>query len=144
MARGHEDAFDAQRHAGETLVFVDIAPPLEPLWQLVEYAAQITILDHHVSARDRFESDPGLFEKVKRFCGSPIPDIGDVGSFNASNPKRVAEYELHRDRITDRRIERWQREEDAELKAQAGRMTTLMGLAAPRSPRRRWPRGDRR
>lgn len=66
LARGHEDALRGSDFEDAQVVFVDIAPPLEPLWQLVEYAAQITILDHHVSARDRFESDPGLFEIFER------------------------------------------------------------------------------
>ncbi|MFH0945929.1 MAG: sulfotransferase [Planctomycetota bacterium] len=71
-------------------------------------------------------TDPGLFDQVKRFCESPIPGIGDIGSFNASNPKRIAEYELHRDQITDQRIGRWKREPDEALRSQAGEIPALM------------------
>ena len=60
IPRGHEDPLRARDFEGNQVVFVDIAPPLEPLRQLAERAVQITILDHHVTARDRFESDPGL------------------------------------------------------------------------------------
>jgi len=60
VARGHEDAFDARSHEGEVLVFVDIAPPPEALAELSELAAQLVVLDHHVSARDRFAACGGL------------------------------------------------------------------------------------
>jgi len=60
VARGHEDAFDPRGHEGEVLVFVDIAPPPEALAELSELAAQLVVLDHHVSARDRFAACGGL------------------------------------------------------------------------------------
>ena len=66
IPRGHEDPLRARDFEGDELVFVDIAPPPEPLRELVERALQITILDHHVSARDRFESDPGLCNAFER------------------------------------------------------------------------------
>ena len=60
VARGHEDAFDPQAYAGETLVFVDIAPPPDTVAELSELAAQIVVLDHHVSAQQRFAETGGL------------------------------------------------------------------------------------
>jgi hypothetical protein len=60
VARGHEDAFDPQRHAGETVVFVDIAPPPDALAELSELAAQLIVLDHHVSAQKRYAENGGL------------------------------------------------------------------------------------
>ena len=60
VARGHEDAFDPRAHEGEVVVFVDIAPPPEALDELSELAAQLVVLDHHVSARDRFAACGGL------------------------------------------------------------------------------------
>jgi len=66
IPRGHEDPLRARDFEGDELVFADIAPPLEPLRELVEKALRITILDHHVSARDRFESDPGLCHAFER------------------------------------------------------------------------------
>jgi hypothetical protein len=66
IPRGHEEPLRCRDLEGDQVVFVDIAPPLEALWRLAECAAQIIILDHHVSARDRFESDPGLCNAFQR------------------------------------------------------------------------------
>jgi oligoribonuclease NrnB/cAMP/cGMP phosphodiesterase (DHH superfamily) len=60
VARGHEDPFDPRPHEGELVVFVDIAPPPESLDELSSLAAQLVVLDHHVSARDRFAEVGGL------------------------------------------------------------------------------------
>jgi len=66
VPRGHEDPLRARDFAENEVVFVDIAPPPESLRQIAEDADQITILDHHVSARDRFESEPGLCNAFQR------------------------------------------------------------------------------
>jgi hypothetical protein len=60
LPRGHEDSFDPRSHEGEIVVFVDIAPPPDSLAELSELAAQLVVLDHHVSARDRFAACGGL------------------------------------------------------------------------------------
>jgi hypothetical protein len=60
VARGHEDAFEPRSHEGEVVVFVDIAPPPEAFVDLSELAAQLVVLDHHVSARDRLAACGGL------------------------------------------------------------------------------------
>ena len=60
VARGHEDPFDPQRHAGETVVFVDIAPPPEAIPELSELAGQLVVLDHHISAQQRYAESGGL------------------------------------------------------------------------------------
>ena len=64
VPRGHEDAFDPQRYEGQLVAFVDIAPPTEGLRELAEVAARIVVLDHHVSARDRFHADPTLSSEL--------------------------------------------------------------------------------
>jgi oligoribonuclease NrnB/cAMP/cGMP phosphodiesterase (DHH superfamily) len=60
VARGHEDRFDPRSHEGELVVFADIAPPPDALSELSELAAQLVVLDHHISARDRFAAIGGL------------------------------------------------------------------------------------
>ena len=60
VPRGHDDALDAGAHAGEIVAFVDIAPHNELLRALAETAAQVIVLDHHLSARDRYLADPGV------------------------------------------------------------------------------------
>ena len=60
VPRGHEDSFDPQRYDGHLVAFVDIAPPAKAFCELAEVAARIIVLDHHISARDRFYADPTL------------------------------------------------------------------------------------
>jgi hypothetical protein len=58
--RGHDDALRAQDLAGSEVVFADIAPPNAALRQLAERATRVAVLDHHVSALERFQADPEL------------------------------------------------------------------------------------
>lgn len=58
--RGHDDALDAGELAEAEVCFVDIAPPNHALRALLGTAARVLVLDHHVSSRDRFVSDPDL------------------------------------------------------------------------------------
>jgi hypothetical protein len=60
VARGHEDPFRPSDWRGCVVVFVDISLENRALRALGEEAAHVIVLDHHVSARDHFESDRGL------------------------------------------------------------------------------------
>jgi hypothetical protein len=60
LPRGHEDRVDASAHEGDLVVFVDIAPGNQELRELAEAAAKVVVLDHHVTARDRFANDLAL------------------------------------------------------------------------------------
>ena len=62
--RGHEDTLRAGSCVGSSVVFVDIAPPNDELRALGEQAAQVTVLDHHISSRDRYGAEPSLDEVV--------------------------------------------------------------------------------
>lgn len=63
--RAHEDPLDVERMAGAHVVFADIAPPLDRLPALAERAAQLVVLDHHVSAQERYGADPALANAVE-------------------------------------------------------------------------------
>lgn len=65
-ARGHDDPLQAETWAGCELVFVDIAPSNTALWSLASRAARIVVLDHHVSARDRYRTDADLAYELER------------------------------------------------------------------------------
>jgi hypothetical protein len=80
VARGHEDGLEPERYAGETVVFVDIAPPPEAVAELSELAAQLVVLDHHVSAQQRYSESGGLdFTHARR--GHVIRfDLGHSGA----------------------------------------------------------------
>jgi uncharacterized protein len=60
LPRGHEEVVDAGVQEGGLVVFVDIAPGNEELRALAQRAAKVIVLDHHVTARERFENDLGL------------------------------------------------------------------------------------
>ena len=47
------------------VAFVDIAPARDELLELAEVAAQVVILDHHVTARDRLVTDSGLVNELE-------------------------------------------------------------------------------
>ncbi len=64
LPRGHDDRFEADSYQGLRVVFVDIAPQNEDLRQLAHAAAQLVVLDHHVSSRDRYADDPSLEDLV--------------------------------------------------------------------------------
>ena len=60
LARGHEDPFRPSEWTGTIVVIVDISLENRAHRALGEVAAHVLVLDHHVSARDHFESDRTL------------------------------------------------------------------------------------
>jgi hypothetical protein len=60
VPRGHDSDPPRRPHVGGTVVFVDIAPDNDYLRQLADHAAHVVVLDHHWSARERYEADPGV------------------------------------------------------------------------------------
>ena len=63
---------------------------------------------------------------MKEFVNSPIPNVGKIGSFLSNNPKRLWEYELHKEEITNSRVNRWRRETDKQLVKRANKFFGLM------------------
>lgn len=59
-ARGHDDALQPDAFAGCEVAFTDIALANGLLRALAAKAARVIVLDHHVSALERFRSDPDL------------------------------------------------------------------------------------
>lgn len=98
VARGHTDAFEPRAHEGELVVFVDIAPPPEALAQLTRLAAQVVVLDHHVTARDRFAEAGGLASEHSRRGHRIHFDLDHSGSvlawqhFHAAPPPTLLRY----------------------------------------------------
>ncbi len=64
VARGHEDRFNPRLVEGAEVVFVDIAPRNDELLELSDVAEQIVVLDHHITAQERFSSDLGLQNEI--------------------------------------------------------------------------------
>jgi len=57
---GHDEPLDAGAYEGAEVVFVDIFTRTETLRALGEVAANVLVLDHHVTSRDRFHADATL------------------------------------------------------------------------------------
>jgi len=66
VPRGHDDSLEARRFSDDLVVFVDIAPDNDDLRALSRAGARVLVLDHHVSARDRFLSDRELTEEIEK------------------------------------------------------------------------------
>jgi hypothetical protein len=60
IPRGHEDPFDPNRFEGAIVVLADISVPNGPLRALADVAAEVVVLDHHLTAQNHFSSDPGV------------------------------------------------------------------------------------
>jgi oligoribonuclease NrnB/cAMP/cGMP phosphodiesterase (DHH superfamily) len=103
------------------VVFVDIAPPLEPLRRLAEHAVQITILDHHVSARDRYESDPGLcnaFQQAGHVVHFDLSHSGAVLAWRHFHPN--AEIPALLRYVEDQDLWSWKLPDSEEVNAAIG------------------------
>ncbi len=65
VARSHDDRVRLADCEDAIVAFVDIAPAREELLELAEHAAQLIVLDHHVTARDRLASDSALVNRIE-------------------------------------------------------------------------------
>ncbi len=66
VARGHDDALRASDYRGDHVVFADIAPPQHAWAELAEEVERLVVVDHHVSARERYLADASLAEHMNR------------------------------------------------------------------------------
>jgi len=57
VARGHEDRMRGADVQDAFVAFVDIAPDNEEILELAAHAAQLVVLDHHVTASARLQGD---------------------------------------------------------------------------------------
>jgi hypothetical protein len=91
VARGHDDDLRAGDYAGDFVLFADIAPPAHAWADLADQAGRLVVLDHHVSARERYLADPSLAEQVARNGHQVVFDLGHSGA-------ALAWQHLHPDR----------------------------------------------
>ncbi len=80
LPRGHEDGLELRQVVDAQVVFVDIAPSNELLRQIASQARQVVVLDHHVSSRERYVSDPGLHEEIQRGGHEVSYDLSHSGA----------------------------------------------------------------
>jgi hypothetical protein len=80
VARGHEDHVRMAECENSLVAFVDIAPAKDELQELASVADQVIILDHHVTARDRLESDAALVDQLEADGHLVHFDLGHSGA----------------------------------------------------------------
>ena len=121
IARGHEDSFDPRTFQGAQIVFVDIAPSNRLLRQLGEVAEQVVVLDHHLSARDRFAADPDL---ERELAGGPhhvhfdLDHSGAVLAWKHFHPSHPVPELLRY--VEDQDLWRWQLPRSDQINAAIG------------------------
>jgi hypothetical protein len=62
---GHDEVIRGSDCEDHLVAFVDIAPSNAVLRDLAGSASQIVVLDHHISAQKRFESEPELADELR-------------------------------------------------------------------------------
>lgn len=109
VARGHEDELVPERLAGRSVAFVDVSLPNPLLRALCKQAERVVLLDHHLSARDRFESEPDLRAAAEAGGHRVVFDLEHSGAvlawrhFHPGEPvPRLLEY------VEDQDIWRWE------------------------------------
>jgi hypothetical protein len=80
VARGHDDPLRPEDYAGDLVLFADVAPPADAWLGLAEHAERLVVLDHHVSARDRYRSDPAFAEAVAQHGHHVVFDLSHSGA----------------------------------------------------------------
>ena len=80
VARGHEDELRAADYAGDLVLFADIAPPAHAWAELAEQAGRLVVLDHHLSARERYLAEPALAEQVAHNGHHVVFDLSHSGA----------------------------------------------------------------
>lgn len=96
---------------------------------LGEFNEQLRMQDHARSHWAKYEdlcTNPTAIDEVKAFVQSPIRGIGQVGAFNANDPIRKDEASLHGNSISNKRVNRWQRETNDEVREAADATFSMM------------------
>jgi single-stranded DNA-specific DHH superfamily exonuclease len=80
IPRNHEHTIRADDYAGDWVAYVDIAPGKQELVELAEVAERLTVLDHHITARDNYHSDLAVVNRVEDLAHEIIFDMKNSGA----------------------------------------------------------------
>ncbi|MEM9174886.1 MAG: hypothetical protein AAGC67_06600 [Myxococcota bacterium] len=89
VARGHDDRVRMGDCEDALVAFVDIAPAEDELRELADVAAQVMVIDHHVTARDRLASDPRRVNELEadgHVLHFDLTHSGSVLAWHTFNP----------------------------------------------------------
>jgi len=121
IPRSHDDDFDPERFEDELVVFADISLPNHLLRRLGEVAAEVLILDHHLTARDHFASDPGVENALSARGHRVHFDLersGAILAWNHFHPDEPAPDLLRY--VQDQDLWNWELPESEEINAAIG------------------------
>ena len=80
VPRRHEHRVRPEEYAGDSVFFLDIAPDNDELAELARAADRVTVLDHHVTARDRYQSDLSLVNAMEDLGNDIVYDMTRSGA----------------------------------------------------------------
>jgi hypothetical protein len=80
VARRHEHTIEPDEYRDAWVAYVDIAPGNEELLALGQVAAQVTVLDHHVTARERYHGAPEVVNQIEELGHEIVYDMEHSGA----------------------------------------------------------------
>jgi hypothetical protein len=80
IARRHEDTLCADDYEGDWVIYLDIAPGNDELLAIGEAAERVTVLDHHVSACERYHSDMNVVRRMEGLGHEIVYDMTHSGA----------------------------------------------------------------
>lgn len=93
-----------------------------------QFRYQREMVDRRGAMRVTYEelcTDPGVFDRVREFVGSPLDRPGAPGRFNTASIARADEAALHGGKVTPARVDRWKTEGDPHRRAGAEEVLRL-------------------
>jgi len=121
IPRSHDDDFDPERFEDELVIFADISLTNPLLRRLGEVAGELLVLDHHLTARDHFASDPSL-ENTLTANGHRVhfdlEQSGAMLAWNHFHPDEPAPDLLRY--VQDQDLWNWELPESEEINAAIG------------------------
>ncbi|NNL66832.1 MAG: hypothetical protein HKP30_11350 [Myxococcales bacterium] len=117
---GHDEVIDVAACEGAHVAFVDIFTRTSTLRELGDTAAHVVVLDHHVTSRDRFHSDPDLHFELRDAGHRVHFDLGHSGAvlawhhFHETEPPALLAY------VEDQDLWNWKLPHSEEVNAAIG------------------------
>jgi oligoribonuclease NrnB/cAMP/cGMP phosphodiesterase (DHH superfamily) len=85
IPRTHDELLPMERLEGALVVFVDISVDNRQLRELSDVAGQILLLDHHITALNRYQSDTSLVNRIEDAGHEVVFDLTHSGAVLAWN-----------------------------------------------------------
>jgi hypothetical protein len=117
VARHHGQGVDPEDYHDFEVAYVDIAPDNDELLALARVAEHLVVLDHHVTARDRYHGDLDVVNQIEELGHQILYDMdrsGAVLSWSYFCREEVPDLLLY---VEDQDLWNWQLPESQEVNA---------------------------